>query len=136
MPDDSITCIAPDDAAGLAELFTKGFRKTGYSKCAENREELIQWIRNKCKQSKVFAIKDAQGAITLGCYDHEQNKVALIVTREGMETNGYGEKMLNHFANTYQGVSIVPVTDGGIKLTYKCGFHPKGGNECTWIRDY
>jgi len=135
IPDNPISLATPDEAALLADLYAKHLRGTGFSQEAqpEKREELVELIVALCLEGKLWVIKDSHGPITLGHYDPAEKEVKSIVTRDGMEGKGYGEKMLSHFANREPMIRIFPVTGAGLRLARKCGFSKEQGSECAWI---
>ncbi len=134
MPDDSISRATLEEANLLADLYAKQFRATGHHQLAEpeRREDLVKWITQRCADGKLWVIRDSYGPITLCDYEFDQKEVITIVTRDGMERNGYGAKMLSHFAGIEPGIKIKPITNAGRKMASKCGFSKEEASECTW----
>jgi len=70
-------------------------------------------------------------ANSLGHYDHEKGEV---VTRDGMERQGYGAAILEEFASAYPTLKLRPVTRGGRALAGKCGFSASKDDPSVWDR--
>lgn len=124
------------DASRLADLYAKGFEKTGFKKYAapERRGELVTWIETLCKDGKLWFISDDQGPITLGHYEPEKDEVITIVTRDGMERQGHATTLLQQLTSAHPALKVRPVTRGGKALAARCGFSPSKDDESLWVR--
>jgi hypothetical protein len=126
----------PKDAACLADLYAKVLEKTGFAACAapEKRSELIALLESLCRDGKLLFISDDRGPISLGHYDHDKGEVVAIVTRDGMERQGYGAMILEKFASAFPDLKLRPVTKGGEALAKKCGFSASRDDASLWNR--
>ncbi len=133
--DKSICCARTQDAPQLADLYAKQFRATGFKRCAapENREELLEWIEHLCRDNKFWIIRDNLGPVTLGHYEPCFLEIKTIVTRDGMEGQGYGTRMLRALATAEPLAKVRPVTKSGEALARKCGFTPSDQDKSLWI---
>jgi hypothetical protein len=125
-----------DDAPLLADLYAKAFSKTGFKQFAapESRCKLITWLKDLAIAGQLWFMRDQQGAVTLGHYEPDKGEVITIVTRDGAERRGNGEKMLRALAGMYPDLKVRPVTSCGKALAKKCGFAPDETNNSVWSR--
>jgi hypothetical protein len=136
MPDEAISHATLDEIDSLVALYAKQFQATGRSNLAEPEchEWLVELITRLCKEGKLWVIRDSHGPITLGHYEPHQEEVVTVVTRDGMEENGWGTRMLHFFAEEYPEARIKPVTNSGKRLATKCGFSPQEDDRSIWRR--
>lgn len=136
LKDNSICPATVQDAPQLADLYAKQFIATGFSRLAasENREELVKWVEELSRENELWIIRDSLAPIVLGHYKSSSSQIIAIVTRDGMEGQGYGTRMLCALATADPSVEIHPVTQSGKVLAKKCGFSPKEDDETTWVR--
>jgi len=136
MTEESFYLATAKDEAQLAELYAKQFRSTGFKKFADTdkREELVGWVKQLCIESKIWIISDSVGPIVLGHYEPDSKKIITIVTRDDMERQGYGTRMLCFLATAEPLATVVPVNTPSKALARKCGFSQKDKNEPIWIR--
>jgi N-acetylglutamate synthase-like GNAT family acetyltransferase len=136
MIDNSIWPATVKDVPQLADLYAKQFLATGFCRFAasQNREELFSWVEQLCRENKLWIIRDSLGPVTLGHYEPGSSEIITIVTRDGMEGQGYGARMLCALATADPLVKVHPVTRSGKALAKKCGFSPKEEDETKWIR--
>ena len=125
-----------EDAHRLADLYAKGFEKTGLKKFAlpEKRDELIGWIKILCSDGKIWFRCDKVGPVALGYYEEGKNEVVMIVKREGAEQAGHATAMLKDLVNFFPSACVRPVTSGGKALARKCRFSPSPGDPSLWVR--
>jgi hypothetical protein len=126
----------PKDAPCLADLYSKVLEKTGFKAwtAPERRAELIAWLESLCRDGKLLFVSDDQGPISLGHYDREKGEVVAIVTRDGMERQGYGAAILEEFASAHPTLRLRPFTRGGRALAEKCGFSASKDDASVWGR--
>lgn len=136
MIDNSIVPATIEAAPSLAELFAKLLTSTGFARSAvaENREELVRHVEQLCRENKLWIICDRLGPVTLGHYEPDSKEIIGIVTRDNMERQGYGARMLNALANADPLVKLHPVTKSGKALALTCGFSPMEKDQSTWMR--
>jgi hypothetical protein len=137
MNDDSICPATVQDAPQLASLYAKQLKETGFSRLAatENHEELVKWVEELSREQELWIIRDSLGPVVLGHYKSSSSEIITIVTRDGMERQGYGTRMLCALATADPSVQIHPVTKFGKALAKKCGFSPKEQDGTTWVRN-
>jgi hypothetical protein len=125
-----------EDAPLLADLYAKAFSKTGFKKFSapDKRGELIEWLKELADAGKLWFMRDNEGPVTLGHYEPEKGEVITIVTRDGAERLGNGEKMLGALLSMYPDLKVRPVTRSGEALAAKCGFAPDATDESVWVR--
>ena len=136
LKDNSICPATAQDAPQLADLYAKQFIATGFNRIAatENREELIKWVEELSRENELWIIRDSLGPVVLGHYKPSSSEIITIVTRDDMEGQGYGSRMLCALATADPSVEVHPVTKSGKALAKKCGFSPKEHDKTTWVR--
>ncbi|MRU17067.1 hypothetical protein FDP25_16625 [Roseovarius sp. A21] len=124
------------DAAHLAQLYAKALRATGFARQAseEGRDELVQWLEQRCSEKEIWVRTDEHGPTALGHFDESKNEVITVVTRDDIEGNGEATAMLRFLAERYPSVRVRPVTKGGKAVASKCGFVPSIDDPSAWVR--
>lgn len=126
-----------EDAERLADLYGKGFRKTGFASFDEPefRPKLIEWLRPHCESGSLWFVADEKGPITLAHYDSDKGEVTLIVTRDDARRRGHASKLFERLLEMFPDLKIRAVTRGGTALAKKYGFKESSRADPVWSRE-
>lgn len=124
----------PEYASQLAELYAKGLARTGFTgySSLETRAAFVEWLYGLCDQGAIWIIPDENGPVTLAHYDREKDEIVIVVTRDGMERQGYARSILRSLSEKHPSAKVRPVTKGGEAIARSSGFSPSRDDPSIW----
>ena len=95
--------------------------------CAEERrDELIEWLRDRCIDGDFWVMRDEKGPFGLAHFERANSEIITVVVRDGMERKGVATELVRAIQAKENFLKGIPVTPGADMPSGLCLIIAKG----------